>query len=750
MVTTRRKSAVAPVHVVVAEPESDSDSSEQFSDDGDFVQGTLSARKKASVAMPKAKRQKVADTPTTSTSISANAKAKAKPPPKRRRGKDLSLLPTMPLDILFEILGQLSPRDLLILTRTNTLFRKTLLEKNAQCVWVSARGFHGVPEPPSDFSERRWAGLLYSNHCQVKGCGTPGVRKVDWFLRKRICTQCKKDRYMVHSKFKTKYPDLDNEILNYIPSTHVGPWANGYSSNSKYYWEADIPAAAEEWETLEHAAAMGSAAAKRIFTEWKDDRARWIENILEDARVYHQWDGGRISLAELNRERRLEGATSRLLQLGYQRGDIEGAISVQTDGIITGNPDVTDTIWAKLKLKLEPLVVKEKIRRLSREMADVVNSRKTLLKNMYDGFLSTLRPLERYQCPPAPFLRILPEVSALINAEDAVVTAQDFQPIITNMAEHLTKYQGDFHASVIATIPASERDGVANPLDLAKFAFSCQAASQWGHNTCSKFLAGWETIASHPCVNQWRFNETILEANIAHQVTYNPTTSAIASSLIRIVGLDPKTARIADMEQRNGRFVCGSCRVSNNITVHNWGSAVKHGCPVYRGQTPCPAVFRLATPEETAKAQAATLAIFERDGRVWSCNLCGAHTELHNCLKKPDILEHLKTQHAITEPQILQDYFLNRKCDDICDKPLVLNIPKVPKVPKVANPKVNKGASNKAHDCRCLQCPHGGGNRRFIMEGVIMHLKAKHGVASPQPNIDYAFDPTLPARRPGT
>ncbi|KAF5317049.1 hypothetical protein D9611_003566 [Ephemerocybe angulata] len=717
MVTTRRKSAVAPVHVVVAEPESDSDSSEQLSDDGDFVQGTLSARKRASVAMPKAKRQKVADTPTTSTSI-ANAKAKAKPPPKRRRGKDLSLLPTMPLDILFEILGQLSPRDLLILTRTNTLFRKTLLEKNAQCVWVSARGFHGVPEPPSDFSERRWAGLLYSNHCQVKGCGAPGVRKVDWFLRKRICTQCKKDHYMVHSKFKSKHPDLDNEILKYIPSTHVGPWANGYSGRSKYYWETDIPAVAEEWEPLEHAAAMGSAAAKKAFAEWKADLR-----------------GSGMSVAEMNRKSRLEGVTSRLLQLGYQRDDIKVAISVRTVGIYTGAPTVTDSIWAKLQQKLEAKVIEEKTRRLSREVANVVKSRRAVFENMYDGFLSTLRPLERYQCPPASFLRILREVSALINAEDAVVTVQDFQPIITNMAAHLNKYQGDFQASIIATIPASERDGVADPLDVARFAFSCQATSQWGPSQCSKFLSGWEMIASHPCDGHWRFNEPILQANIGHQVTYNVTASAIASTLIRLVGLDPKTARIADIEQRNGRFICGSCRVTNTTTVHNWRSAVMHGCPAYRGQSPCPAVFRLATPEEAAKAQAATLAIIEHDGRVWSCNHCAAHIELHNCRRKPDILEHLRNQHAITEPQILQDYFLNRKCGDVCDKPLVITIPKV------------KNTNNKTHNYRCLQCPGGGGNRRFIMEGVISHIKAKHGVVAPKLAIDYAVDPFVPVPR---
>lgn len=147
--------------------------------------------------------------------------------PKRRRGKDLSLLVTMPLDILFEvrearvvpqtgmlisycpqILSQLSPKDLLSVTQTNKLFYKTLLSPNAKSVWIAARAPLGVPEPPDDFTEARWAGLLFKSNCQVsmscsfnlciltnhdyrQSCSSKNV-KIDWMLRRRACVSCKK------------------------------------------------------------------------------------------------------------------------------------------------------------------------------------------------------------------------------------------------------------------------------------------------------------------------------------------------------------------------------------------------------------------------------------------------------------------------------------------------------------------------------------------------------------------------------
>jgi hypothetical protein len=97
----------------------------------------------------------------------------------------------MPLDILFEvralnhnkymmifrrelysfrvqIFGHLKPADLLHLARSNRELRGLLMSKNSISVWKKVRRHLLTPSCPPDFSEPRWADLLFGGtNCQV-------------------------------------------------------------------------------------------------------------------------------------------------------------------------------------------------------------------------------------------------------------------------------------------------------------------------------------------------------------------------------------------------------------------------------------------------------------------------------------------------------------------------------------------------------------------------------------------------------
>jgi len=111
--------------------------------------------------------------------------AKSRTGSKTQRKKDLSLLPTMPTDVFFEvgasasaranvrlktaqILSQLKPLDLLALSRTNREFRTIMFAPNTRSVWIAARKPFLVPDPPSHISEVKWASLLFETACQVR------------------------------------------------------------------------------------------------------------------------------------------------------------------------------------------------------------------------------------------------------------------------------------------------------------------------------------------------------------------------------------------------------------------------------------------------------------------------------------------------------------------------------------------------------------------------------------------------------
>ena len=102
-----------------------------------------------------------------------------------RRRKDLGILPTIPLDVLYEvrglvssmllpqanpveqILGQLGPKDLLSLSRTNRLWRRTVVSTGTKFLWKDARKIYDAPDPAEGFTEEGWARLLFDGVCEV-------------------------------------------------------------------------------------------------------------------------------------------------------------------------------------------------------------------------------------------------------------------------------------------------------------------------------------------------------------------------------------------------------------------------------------------------------------------------------------------------------------------------------------------------------------------------------------------------------
>lgn len=68
----------------------------------------------------------------------------------------------------------MDPKDLINLTRVNTVVRDTLLASNAVTIWRNSRLRHEAPEPAPGFSEPRWAKFLFGGaFCQVSTTSLP-------------------------------------------------------------------------------------------------------------------------------------------------------------------------------------------------------------------------------------------------------------------------------------------------------------------------------------------------------------------------------------------------------------------------------------------------------------------------------------------------------------------------------------------------------------------------------------------------
>ncbi|KAF6746736.1 hypothetical protein DFP72DRAFT_1076071 [Ephemerocybe angulata] len=652
MVTTRKQSGVVPKPTAKAltADEAYATASDE-DDDGDFK-----ASKKRKVSS--SKRQKKSGNATASGS---KAKAAAKP---RRRGKDLSLLPTMPLDILYEILSQLTPKDLLNLSRTNKLFRSTMFGNQMLTVWRAARDAFDAPEPPDGWSEQKWAGLLFEKTCQ--SCGQRGVVNVDWLLLRRACGTCKRGHLIYGPRLKSRFPDYDPEMLEYVPHTHTSAWTKGWWStrtNSKFYWDDDIEEVADVYEC-------------GYDEYWVEQRKELIAERM--VKVYQDWreqmDKSNGNATAENREKRLEAVKARFREEGYENRDLE-VITVYSDGIYTGTPHVTNAVWSRLRPKLEPKVQKKMNERIMADLKPSVDKRMAMLAGLYDAYLGKLRPSESCYCPPVDFLRVNPDVIKVVEADKAIdITEKDFQLIVEKFGEYVSQYQDDMEKVFLKLMPV-DTEGVEDPLQLARVVLrrDRRTESEWywyGSNNVDpedNFLIGRDMVCTHTWAKRRKMElRPGVSVDMPSKYEFNSDVSKACSSVITVAGLPPATATIAEMDAKDARFVCKLCVSMNGYNVFTWRAAARH---VWFGGNQNHSM-RLATEEEEKMSKENELALRE-GAKAWSCNHCRAFLEPSASRTKPVVLEHLKSEHGITadEAKLDEDYYVNQRCRHAYEAP---------------------------------------------------------------------------------
>ncbi|KAI0045649.1 hypothetical protein FA95DRAFT_1680317 [Auriscalpium vulgare] len=167
--------------------------------------------------------------------------------PRRLRGR-LSALPTMPLDILFEIFSYLPPGDLVQLARVTKPFRQVLLSRSQSALlWTQSYELvPDVPPCPEDMSEPAWAHLLFGgSYCYT--CGTKPVNKIMFLFRRRACKNCiKKHMYQIHALPFT-FDQWESELLYCIP-VFIGE-IKSYGVG-RFWWDSDVEALRHDLDAL--------------------------------------------------------------------------------------------------------------------------------------------------------------------------------------------------------------------------------------------------------------------------------------------------------------------------------------------------------------------------------------------------------------------------------------------------------------------------------------------------------------------
>lgn len=597
-----------------------------------------------------------------------NSKVPAKP------GKNLTALITeLPTDILLEVLSHLPPRDLLHTARTDRLFRKTILNRGSMSVWKTSLEAYNTPEPPEDFSLPRWAALLFEPICQV--CWNKKAMNVDWYLLKRICGACKaKCLIQLSFSMRYKHPQLSAAAETCISST----WHKG----ATHFWASDFEDFKSRWGKAAESTDPVEIAA---FEKWKKERATQVAKRNQMVPVYKEWRNGLTSKnkneAERRRKHRLQGVRSRFLELGYLDVDIDSAISIESDGIFSGSPDVTDAIWANLKAKLEPAVIEARNLRLALDLEPAVEERMGILEDVYSTYLEGLRPSEQYFCPPLEVLRPIPEVLEILEAEKTRnITESDFKPVADNLDELIARYQKEKKKTLVKLLNSRGGRYMEEPLELARNVFR-RARSQ-GSSMPSKaptsdcVLVGWAMLGTHTTD---AYSEVMLRPgvylNMPAGFIYNELSSGHCSELIDMAGLNPQTASVNEMDSMDPRFVCDTCSTLNGYgyAILSWRAAL---CHLLKHPNSWP-TMRLASKDEAAEAKS-NEGQFREAAAAWACNHCSDFLAAASAGTKAAVLEHLENEHQIIDPKATEDYFINERCRHTYEVPYHISTSKPP------------------------------------------------------------------------
>ncbi|RDB20616.1 hypothetical protein Hypma_012173 [Hypsizygus marmoreus] len=679
---------------------------------------------------------------------------------KASRGRrSLSLLLTMPMDILFEIFGLLPPKDLVSLSRTSKPLRQTLMSRNAITVWKAARESAEGPDPPHDFSEPQWAVLLFAGtNCQV--CGAKGILNIDFFIRRRVCIACKKKNLVVTSKFPRLYPDYDRAILDLIQYTNVGGWGHGIASKSKFYWQSDIDDMVKEWGVFQKSIHMRAPGAKQKLEEFREERIKAIQLIVQHAETCQKWYDNlsrkRLTDNQETSKKRAEAIFSRFREMGYLDADIQ-AIAYESQ--VSGG-ELTERGWVRIRPTLEPKIQERRDRRVAEERRRLVKDRVQFLKVLYTAHLKTLVPSQWLSYPTVEELADMVPVKQVIDAaSDIIIHGESFKEVMVSLPTLVSAWNENRRALLteklaavkpLPEVPPSHTDNLsvtasssASPatsdiLALATSVFQCGTAKcevnnpQW--TKCQDNpLFGWDGAISHHCMARDTTNSYFsfslrLAPVVPSVIEVSSKGSALAADLVTLVKLDPTRATIATMDQRGDLFLCSECVPDKQHDglygrpVFTWRSAIAHATA--HGQDKIIS-WHVLTPSEVANVKRSQDPV-HRD-YCWTCNHCTIHFDAWKT--KATVLEHLVAVHKIVQPTEPSDlFFIPEKRRSRALLPIFIERP-----PQPSGRQPNLNASSKPF--RCKRCPKS--NRLFDIGGVQAHLRDKHKIASPMQGQDW-------------
>ncbi|EPT04584.1 hypothetical protein FOMPIDRAFT_82129 [Fomitopsis schrenkii] len=576
------------------------------------------------------------------------------------RGKrgGLKDMPSMPLDILMEILCLLEPRDLLNLARTSKPFRDLLMNRNSASIWKAARvNVDGFPDCPAHLSEPAYAFLAFFPYCH--SCLKPNVQTIHWEFGKRYCRSC-----LQANTFSSKgwrYDDNHTWALSFSDADIFAKVS--VNSRTEVYHRPELDKIKSVRERLRD-------DPKTWDAYMEEQRAR-VRAVKDHTALCHAWSQRRAAnrSAELQdtREQRLASIVAKLRELGWgeelDRLAAQGYYPLCDNAHVKLSKPLTNRGWLKIKGEL------------------VILKRLKLLKSVVIGARSAQpKRTAADECKPrCRDLAMMPEVRrALEVPNDVAVTEQTLQAVVLMLPALEERWQRERRAELVRMLQESgveAQDGV-ELLDLAAAVFESKECGQFLHYP--HLLMRESTLALYDKAEYQYMNyyRCVYEA-CGRTHSWAQSSYCVAPkldrvrALIELCGKDVKVATQSDMDNAGLKLVYDE--PVYGAKVMSWRRAIKDmntyaGFDIGR--------WRVATDADKAAVKEREDEQRERVQRSnmrhgnYRCAYCGISpvelTSIHSFhvmdifgAASSKLVHHIKTEHGVEQPTLQRgDYYL--------------------------------------------------------------------------------------------
>ncbi|KAF8965463.1 hypothetical protein BDZ97DRAFT_2074737 [Flammula alnicola] len=529
----------------------------------------------------------------------------------------LKRLMEMPLDLLFEIFGQLDPPDLLHIARTTKALRAILMSRSSIFIWTQARSnIEGFPDCPDDLSEPQYAILAFGRSCSF--CQLIlSISHVAWSARVRCCNKCLDMHFMQVKNHSTwlnaadrGYPSL---LARWAPCMTISRTSVSCKSGARNatvyalqstdqlwrdeYTNIQDPNAKNEWMNckLEERYAIEKHA--------RECESRWSKGVQGAYR-----DEKKLLLAG----RKATMITESVKKLGweeelYKLPPVDYCAQYELLESFCPN-DITETCLSNLTSCLDVFMKRNKAQRLFREHREFLESRRIVLHDIRKNGSKNL-PINSVYPDIGELYRITEENPSLVDYSKSYPDA--LRVPFSDIALLWRKAIESKLLDLITDACSVEYEFDPNTVfDLATTFFNCTSCP--GYTTTTPMgqaipmgqtmLMRHERAMIHRCATvdgHYNSDDTPYELAFRDVLKGKSWNACV----VEMCGFDPKVTTACEMDQANLIIECLSCNnIDKGRATMTW-AVVRHHQRTSHDPDETDMVLKVLDEEEAVKVR---------------------------------------------------------------------------------------------------------------------------------------------------